>query len=345
MTSKAFSSLLFYGVPTLLVGMAFAAAGTWAAIAQPPALDDTESPVGRRAAAQYKLSVTPLNLTEVAPPVSRHEAERFRQTQRAYIESPLILNAALAQPGVAALSVFRNSTDKDDWLKEHLLVTFPGDGDIMEIAVADAKAPKEDLVALANAISKAYFDEVIFREQGERTLPLQILRMSLQSLSSQVRDKIETLRQLEKDHGFDAVGTARRQWLTDEAWLLRQRIEELQAQHFDEKLRRLRTNPDSQEDASAKEAKSESAAIDELFVDEEERLKAQLDEVQATATCAALISSTDLDLRREEIELLREMGKDVARRVQLLQIESQAPNRVNAIGSKGSGGAVIEFYD
>jgi hypothetical protein len=282
---------------------------------------------------------------EVGPPISRHEAERLRQTQRAYIESPLVLNAALAQPGVASLSAFRNSTDKVGWLKEHLLVTFPGDGDIMEIAVADAKAPKEDLLTLANAVSKAYYDEIVFREQGERMLPLQILRASLERLSRAVREKSETLYQLERDTGLDAAGIARRQWSMDEAWLLRQRMEELQAQHFDEKLRRLRTDPGSQEGASAKEAKSELAAIDELFADEKKRLTAQFDEVQAAATAEASVSSTDLDLRREEIELLQETEKDIARRVQLLQIETKGPSRINAIGSKGNASATAEFYD
>lgn len=351
MTAKAFSSLLFYGVPTLLAGIAIVAAGTWAAVAQPPSPSggpspaDTESPLGRRAASQYKVMASPLSLTEVKPPVSPYEAEQFRLTQRAYILSPMVLNAALAQPGVAALSVFRNSTDKVGWLKEHLLVTFPGDGDIMEIAVADAKAPKEDLVALANAVSKAYYDEVVFSEQSQRTLPLQILKTSLQRLSSQVRDKMETLHQLETDCGIDAVGAAKRQWLMDEAWLLRQRMEELQTHRFDEKLSRLQTDEARPENSSAKGSDEKRAAIDDLFAAEEKRLKARLDETLGSSAAYVPAPNADLDLRRQEIELLKETENWLARRIQLLQIETQGPNRVNAIGRKGDESGIAEFYE
>jgi hypothetical protein len=345
MTAKAFSSPLSLGIPALLAGIAIVAAGASAALAQPPSPAEIESPVGRRAAAQYKVSATPLSLTEVATPIRRHEAERFRQTQRAYIKSPWILNAALAQPGVAALSVFGNSTDKTGWLKEHLLVTFPGDGEIMEITVADAKAPKEDLVALANAVSKAYYDEVVFREQGERTLPLQILKASLQRLSSQIRDKMETLHQLETDHGVNADGTAKRQWLMDEARLLRQRIEELQTQRFDEKLSRLQTDEARTESSSAKDTDEKRAAIDDLFAAEEKRLKARLDETLGSAAAYVPAPNTDLELRRQEIEWLKETEKWLTRRIQLLQIETQGPNRINAIGQKGDEVAAVEFYE
>ena len=334
-----------FGFRTLTALIAMVAAGASIAVAQPPSLADDEKPLGRRAAVQYKVSSSPLSLTEVKPPVSPYEAERFRLTQRSYVLSPMVLHAALAQPGVASLSVFRNSTDKVDWLKEHLLVTFPGDGDIMEIAVADAKAPEEDLVALANAVSKAYFDEVVFSEQSQRTLPLQILQVSSRRLSESLQRKSDTLRQLEVDHGFDAASTAKRQWLTDEAWLLRQRVEELRAQHFDEKLRRLQADPVRQEGSSDKAAEERDAAIDELFATEAKRLKAQLDETLASSAANAPASSTDLDLRRQEIACLRETETWLTRRIQLLQIEIQGPNRVNPIGSKGGGSATVEFYD
>lgn len=345
MIAKTFCSPPLFGLPTVLAVVALANAGGSAASAQEPSLTATEEPLGRRAAALYRISTTPLNLIEDKPPVSPQESERFRQTQRAFISSPFVLVAALAQPDVASLSVFRDSTDKIDWLQRRLRVTFPGGGDVMEIAVADTKAPKEDLLTLANAVSKAYFDEVVFREQGERTLPLQILQSSFRRLSGSLRDKSETLRQLEIDHGFDAASLAKRQWSTDEAWLLRQRIEELRTQRFDEKLRRLQTDQGRHDEASVKVAEEKWAAIDAHFTDEEKRLKARLDETLAAAAADASVSNTDLDLRRQEIEELQETTKLLSRRIQWLQIEMQAPNRVAAIGSMGSEGARADFYN
>ncbi len=345
MPGKIPTSPSVFGVQILTGVIAVATFGATTAVAQPPSAAETDGSRGRRAAAQYKVSATPLILTEAAPPVSRHEAERFRQTQRAYIKSPFVLHAALAQPDVASLSVFRDSTDKIGWLREHLSVTFPGDGDVMEIAVVDAKAPKEDLLMLANAVSRAYYGEVVFREQSERVLPLQILKDSLERLSRQVRDKSETLYQLERDAGLDAAAIARRQWSTDEAWLLRQRMEELQTLRFDEKLRRLLSVDERQEGSSADVAEEKWAAIDELFADEEKRLKAQLNEALATSATKAPSPNTDLDLRRQELESLKQTEKSLAHRIQLLQIEAKSPNRIQAIGSKGSASATAEFYN
>jgi hypothetical protein len=334
------------GVPTLLAGIALAVVGASASPAEESSPVKNEGARGRRAAAWYRISTTPLPLIEEQT-ANRFELEQFSRTQKAMINSPLVLSAALAQQGVASLPALRNASDKLVWLDEHVQVTFPEDGDVMEIAVADAKASEEDLLGLANAVSKAYYDEVVFRDQSERALPLQILRSSSRRLAESLHSKAEILDQLKRDQGLDTAGVAKRRMATDEAWLIRQRIEQLQSQHFNAKLNlRLadsQTADDSAADESAaKAAELKEATIDELFSKEEKRLKTRLDE--ALSAAAPPSDSVDLELRSQEIELLTETAKTIDSKVQSLQIEMQKPSRVTPISTRGAEWASATFY-
>lgn len=302
--------------------------------AQESSADEQEASLGRRAAALYEVAAAPLALI-LETPVSPQDVQRNRQTQVASIGSPLVIEAALAQPDVASLSVFRGSTDKTGWVRDRLVVGFPGGGDVMEIAIVDPEAPEKDLLAIANAISKAYYDEVIFRKMSERALPLQVLRTSLRKLSDQVRDKLEVLRQLEADSGLSPADDIQRQLAMHEARLVGERIEELRSLRFGASLRRLGAQDEDDNDVDWQ-------AKQKLFDTEEMRLKAQLETALATAKSPG--PSVDIVLRRQEIETLQDIAKQVANRIQLLQIQNQSPSQIRAIGSKSDAWAPAVFH-
>lgn len=159
-------------------------------------------PETNSATAQYEVSSAPMTLLERGQVQQREDYEIFKNTQIAYLKSPLVLMSALGanNAAIAKLPMFDDADDKVMWLREELQVNFPSRGEIMELTLAGPH-PKEDLKAVVEAVSKAYYDEVIFRNQSERALPLQILRASLQTLSGQVREKMETYKQLATDSG------------------------------------------------------------------------------------------------------------------------------------------------
>jgi hypothetical protein len=331
--------------PTALLGnrrflaaIVLATLGASAATAQPTSSNDNGKPSGRRAAAWYRIELTPLPLVEKQT-ISDFEFEQFRRTQKALIGSPLVLSAALAQEGVASLPALRDADDKLVWIDEHLSVTFPDGGDVMEIAVVNEKASEEDLVALANAVSKAYYDEVVFREQAERTLPLQILQTTSRRLTEQLHRKLDDITALEGSMGLDSASVEKHRMATDEARLLRQRIEELQSRRFDEEMKRLLAGASDDVTSNATELEK---AIRELFQREEDRLKARLD--RALAASAAPAPSADLELRREEVESLKETLRVINGRVQSLQIEIQKPSRVHAFGVESHDWSAATFY-
>ena len=75
------------------------------------------------------------------------------------VTSRFVLMAALRKPGVSQLGCLADEEDRLTWLKEHVEVSFPGDSEIMEIAVT-GDDPSE-LVTLVNAVKDAFMEEVV----------------------------------------------------------------------------------------------------------------------------------------------------------------------------------------
>lgn len=107
--SKRLSRIGKVVVGVLIAGGCFLAGSYWAAS---PDAEDAESDRGkRRAAAQYQVSRSPLTMLE-AVEHDHKSFDIFRKTQQAYVESPMVLMAALGAEGgkIGKLSVFQDMT-------------------------------------------------------------------------------------------------------------------------------------------------------------------------------------------------------------------------------------------
>ena len=98
-------------------------------------------------------------------PYDEREFEIVKKTQLAKLNSYYVLQAAVRNPGVAALPVFQNQPDPVVWLQENLEVDFPEDGEILAIRLRGPEARSNDLVLIVDAVAKAYVDEVIFADR------------------------------------------------------------------------------------------------------------------------------------------------------------------------------------
>lgn len=106
------------------------------------------------------------------------------------IQSPLVLNAALAQQGVSDISwlkeVRADRKDEVSWLMEELEVINPRGTSILRISMSgDEAKPVEQIV---NAVAKAYLDKVVDYERNQ-------LLSKVETLSRQHRRKEEDIRQ------------------------------------------------------------------------------------------------------------------------------------------------------
>lgn len=388
-------------------------------------------PETNSATVQYEASSSPLKLLEQGGDTTSRDYEIFKNTQVAYIKSPFVLMAALGanEAEISRLPMFDDIEEaaKVEWLQEQVQVSFPSRGEILEVTMA-GPYPKDDLKKVVEAISKAYYDEVIFREQGERAMPLQILKKSLGKLQGQVRDKMERYQELARDSGTSAAyegsfDPETKLMLSEVTQLLHRRAElesniselttqfkvfeaqikdpnyqeerisealqsdpmvaQLQSQmmYLQLEVRNLQATVKRGTSAAIRQKEAQIARLSQDINQMREQMRAQLAGQQSNepdpllksqttiyqitrqsqqATMAKLDqrleelkqalllkaeNNTDLMLKLAEIEQLRGVEQEIATKIQNLQVEILAPDRVRAIGSKASGAAIADTFE
>src|SRR5262245_37996646 len=67
------------------------------------------------------------SLLGTQPAESESAFEILKKTQIALLKSKFLLKSALRDPGIASLSLFAGVPDPEEWLQDHLEVSFPQD--------------------------------------------------------------------------------------------------------------------------------------------------------------------------------------------------------------------------
>ncbi|MEM9186271.1 MAG: polysaccharide biosynthesis tyrosine autokinase [Planctomycetota bacterium] len=126
----------------------------------------------------------------------------FRRTQVVAIKSPFVLSAALESPTLADVTIFDDIEPENriSWLASELKVRFPQDSEYLEISLTGTANPDE-LVAVVDAVSTAYYDEVAFKQFRDRQKPVEILRKSEDSLLKQIQRETDAYYDLLRESG------------------------------------------------------------------------------------------------------------------------------------------------
>lgn len=163
-------------------------------------------PQTNSASAQFQVSSDPLSLLDKTAVQTTTDYDIFKGTQIALLKSPFVLNKALRneQFNIAGLPFFDDAEDKVEHLQNELLVSFPSNGEILEVTLAGPHEKKE-LKAIVEAVCNAYYDDVLYRDNTARVRPLQILQKSLKDLKETVYDKMTDYQSLAKEAGSSAV--------------------------------------------------------------------------------------------------------------------------------------------
>lgn len=167
----------------------------------------------------------------------------FRQTQRALITSTFVLNSALSRKAIMELDCVARQEDPGHWLRDDLEVTFPGDGDVMELSLAGREADMPEYCRLIDAIIDSYRNEVVHRERMEREEAREAQSASANRVGKELKEKVDRLHNLIRELGGKEAGES------GEVALMRAEIEaltdvwkelqtQLLSQHFNEKLLR-----------------------------------------------------------------------------------------------------------
>jgi succinoglycan biosynthesis transport protein ExoP len=137
---------------------------------------------------------------------NRPDLKSFQSTQLRLVKSRLVIHAALARPGVAALPTVCAQSDPVDWLADELLVEFPATAELLTISLTGDRP--SDIATLVNAVAEAYLEEVVTKDHNER----QATSTQLKDLLAQYNAKLTTQRVRLKEMA-ETVGSDDRQTL------------------------------------------------------------------------------------------------------------------------------------
>jgi succinoglycan biosynthesis transport protein ExoP len=118
----------------------------------------------------------------------------YKSTQQQLLLTPFVLNTALRDPKVAAVEEIAERDDPIKWLKDNLKVSFPGNGEIMQITM-ETVSPTS-CVLIVNGVVDAFMQEVVMTDRNERLKRLDTLEKVFSERTNQVRSKRVELKNL-----------------------------------------------------------------------------------------------------------------------------------------------------
>ena len=97
--------------------------------------------------------------------LSPQEIERQAMNHLALLKSPLVLDAAIQQQDIANLDAVRAHKGEEMlWLLDELRVSFPGDGEVLEVRY-EGEENADEMVKIVDAVVKAYQDKVLLQDR------------------------------------------------------------------------------------------------------------------------------------------------------------------------------------
>jgi succinoglycan biosynthesis transport protein ExoP len=125
----------------------------------------------------------------------------YQRTQLTFVKSRLVLNAALKREDVAKLPVITRQVDPIEWLEKELQVDFANGSEILRISMSGQEAAVP--MALVNAVTQAYLDEVVDDEGKRRRDRYDLLKQTWRNYQESLREKRKELRRLTEQAGSD----------------------------------------------------------------------------------------------------------------------------------------------
>jgi hypothetical protein len=252
------------------------------------------------------------------------EFGRFCRTQVTLIKSRFVCSAALRDPKVARLPMVLRQKDPVAWLGDQIAVDFPLDTEIMRIAMAGDDTAQ--VAPLVNAVTEAYFQEVINVEHNQRLEHFSRLKDAFNDYTEKLKDhrrKRADLALATGLNGRERPQDARwRTLLTDcERDLRRVRLEKAAAQ-----ARLDRRKADKQGGAPIAELEEGLAVLEvqEKYLSEEADDLRRKDQEQTRY-------SLELETLREEIDHIERTVRQIGEQTERLAVELQAPKRVKIL--------------
>ena len=104
----------------------------------------------------------------------KQDQKSFQSAQLSLINSSLVLEAALKKPGIADLPSVKAQAEPAEWLEGEIITEFPNGTELMEVSITGSRP--DDLVPLVNAVTDAYLDEIVNKDERDRLMTISQLK-------------------------------------------------------------------------------------------------------------------------------------------------------------------------
>jgi polysaccharide biosynthesis transport protein len=243
---------------------------------------------------------------------SSQDYEILKKTQLALLKSKFLLTSALRNPNISGSPVFAGVVDKEEWLQDHLEVSYPQNGEILAIELRGPVSQADELRMIVDAVAGAYNKEVLGKERSLRLNVRDMVERSLQNLNAEIKRKYEDFLDIAKGMGKS----------TDENDFHRQ-LDLKRMDRIDEELAQLeRDKLKMGIGGDSKESKFIDARMAQLQKRQNELEKEALKRNE---------KSVDLETRGEELKQLQEIAKDMNVKLETMDIDSQSPYRIRQV--------------
>ena len=126
--------------------------------------------------------------------------EIYKRTEAQLIKSHFVLEAVVRNPKVSKLPIVQAQKDPIAWLTSELTVDYPGDAEILRIAMKGDNANGQ-LVTLVTEVKNSYLEDIVNVEAAERVKAKTKLETSVRTSVQEIEAKSKTLAEMEKRLG------------------------------------------------------------------------------------------------------------------------------------------------
>ncbi len=241
------------------------------------------------------------------------EWKTVKKTQIALLKSHMVLNSALRNPAIAGLPMLQSQKDPVAWLQDHLEAGFPQDGEILAISLRGPEAYANDLIQIVDAVAKGYRDEVVYAERQRRLTDRDLLARSLENLNLEIARKLEKYSDIARE--ADALESGRGRML--------QELDLKRLDRVETELMRL----ENEQLQTASAGGSESNTPLEQRIGQLRERQAELEKkIMSRAE-----GSVELTTRQRELDQLQRLADEMTDKLERLDIEAQAPDRIRQV--------------
>jgi capsular exopolysaccharide synthesis family protein len=155
-------------------------------------------PVKYEVMATLRVSATRQHVLGKSAGSQETDFQTYKRTQAALLKSSFVMQATLRKPELKRLATIQEHQDElVDWLTNEIMVDFPGDAEIMRVAMKGDRP--NDLKVIVNAVKDSYLDEIVNAERLERLRQRDLLERLYKRKKQEIRDRIQSLYKLNNE--------------------------------------------------------------------------------------------------------------------------------------------------